>query len=70
MQLARATVCGAGELAYRSDDTAAQLRINVTSPGGTTAAALAVLMEPGSGLTSLLQRAVKAAADRGRELGK
>ncbi|MBA4352105.1 MAG: pyrroline-5-carboxylate reductase, partial [Rhodobacter sp.] len=50
MQLARATVCGAGELAYRSADSAAQLRINVTSPGGTTAAALAVLMPELPGL--------------------
>ena len=70
MQLARATVCGAGELAHRSPDTAAQLRVNVTSPGGTTAAALGVLMDPDTGLTPLLQRAVKAAADRGRDLGK
>lgn len=67
MQLARATVCGAGELAHRSAESAAQLRINVTSPGGTTAAALAVLMPE---LPGLMQRAVKAAADRGRELGK
>jgi pyrroline-5-carboxylate reductase len=70
MQLARATVCGAGELAYQSPDTAAQLRINVTSPGGTTAAALGVLMDPETGFPSLLKRAVNAAADRGRELGK
>lgn len=70
MQLARATVCGAGELAYQSPDSAEQLRINVTSPGGTTAAALGVLMEAGTGFPALLQRAVKAAADRGRELGK
>ena len=67
MQLARATVCGAGELAHRSEDSAAQLRVNVTSPGGTTAAALAVLMPE---LPGLMTRAVKAAADRGRELGK
>jgi pyrroline-5-carboxylate reductase len=70
MQLARATVCGAGELAFQSPETAAQLRINVTSPGGTTAAALGVLMEPETGFPALLKRAVKAAADRGRELGK
>ncbi|MES2844933.1 MAG: pyrroline-5-carboxylate reductase [Pseudomonadota bacterium] len=70
MKLARATVCGAGELAYRSPDSAAQLRINVTSPGGTTAAALAVLMDAETGFPSVLKRAVKAAADRGRELGK
>jgi pyrroline-5-carboxylate reductase len=70
MQLARATVCGAGELAFQSPETAAQLRINVTSPGGTTAAALGVLMDPQTGFPALLKRAVKAAADRGRELGK
>ncbi|WP_283176303.1 pyrroline-5-carboxylate reductase [Gemmobacter sp. 24YEA27] len=70
MKLARATVTGSGELAYRSEDSAEQLRINVTSPGGTTAAALAVLMEPETGFPALLKRAVKAAADRGRELGK
>lgn len=69
MQLARATVCGAGELAHQSDLTPAQLRINVTSPGGTTAAALAVLMHPETGLSPLMARAVQAAADRGRELG-
>lgn len=70
MQLARATVTGAGELAHRAPESAAQLRINVTSPGGTTAAALAVLMDPDTGFPALLRRAVKAAADRGRELGK
>ncbi len=70
MQLARATVCGAGELAHQSPDSAAQLRINVTSPGGTTAAALAVLMDAETGFPPVLQRAIKAAADRGRELGK
>lgn len=70
MQLARATVSGAGELAFQSPDSAAQLRINVTSPGGTTAAALAVLMDETQGFPALLKRAAKAAADRGRELGK
>ena len=70
MKLARATVCGAGELAYRAPESAAQLRINVTSPGGTTAAALAHLMDPDTGLTPLMLRAVHAAAERGRELGK
>jgi len=69
MQLARATVCGAGELAHQSPDSATQLRINVTSPGGTTAAALAVLMDEMQGFPALLRRAVQAAADRGRELG-
>ena len=70
MQLARATVCGAGELAFRAPETAEQLRINVTSPGGTTAAALAHLMDPGTGLPPLMERAVHAAAERGRELGR
>lgn len=70
MQLARATVCGAGELAHRAPETAAQLRVNVTSPGGTTAAALAVLMDDADGLPALMRRAVAAAAARGRELGK
>lgn len=70
MQLARATVTGAGELAHQAPESAAQLRINVTSPGGTTAAALEVLMNPETGFPPLLRRAVQAAADRGRELGK
>ncbi len=70
MKLARATVCGAGELAFRCSDTAAQLRINVTSPGGTTAAALAHLMDSDSGMPPLLARAVAAATERGRELSK
>ncbi len=70
MQLARATVCGAGELAHRSPDTAAQLRINVTSPGGTTAAALAHLMDPDTGLPPLMRRAVHAAAERGQGVGQ
>lgn len=69
MQLARATVTGAGELAHQAPESAAQLRINVTSPGGTTAAALAVLMDPDTGLPPLMRRAVQAAAERGRELG-
>lgn len=70
MKLARATVCGAGELAFRSPESASQLRINVTSPGGTTAAALSHLMDPETGLPPLMARAVHAAAERGRELGK
>lgn len=70
MQLARATVCGAGELAHQSPEAAAQLRINVTSPGGTTAAALAHLMDEAAGLAPLMARAVAAAAARGRELSQ
>jgi pyrroline-5-carboxylate reductase len=66
-RLARATVTGAGELARLSPETAAQLRENVTSPGGTTRAALDVLMAK-DGLEPLLTRAVLAAAKRSREL--
>jgi pyrroline-5-carboxylate reductase len=69
MTLAKATVAGAGALAEAASETPAQLRVNVTSPGGTTAAALAVLMDAGSGFPALLPRAVHAAAARGRELG-
>ncbi len=70
LQLARATVAGAGTLAEASDEGPGQLRVNVTSPGGTTAAALEVLMDEETGFPSLLKKAVKAAADRSRELGK
>lgn len=70
MQLARATVSGAGELMRQSGESAAQLRVNVTSPGGTTAAGLAVLMDGKAGFPPLLRRAVHAAAERGRELGR
>lgn len=66
-RLARATVAGSGELARRSDEAAATLRTNVTSPGGTTAAALEVLMAD-DGLTMLMKRAVEAATQRSREL--
>jgi pyrroline-5-carboxylate reductase len=69
MALARATVCGAGELAHQSPESAATLRVNVTSPGGTTAAALKVLMDEATGLPPLMARAVAAAAARSRELG-
>jgi pyrroline-5-carboxylate reductase len=68
LHLARATVAGAGALAAQADEDPAQLRVNVTSPGGTTAAALEVLMDDQTGFPALLRRAVKAAADRGREL--
>ena len=67
MQLARATVCGAGELAFRAAEPAATLRQNVTSPGGTTQAALEVLMAPG-GLQPVMDQAVAAATRRSREL--
>lgn len=67
-RLARATVSGSGELLHRATEAAEQLRRNVTSPGGTTAAALEALMAPGSGLQELMTRAVAAAARRSREL--
>jgi pyrroline-5-carboxylate reductase len=66
-RLARETVAGAGELLRRSDLDAATLRQNVTSPGGTTAAALGVLMGPG-GFDALLTQAIAAATRRGKEL--
>ncbi len=66
-KLARETVAGAGELLHRSALDAAALRENVTSPGGTTAAALAVLMGE-NGLAALVNRAVAAATARSREL--
>lgn len=65
--LARATVTGAGELLYRSPDAPSTLRQNVTSPGGTTAAALEVLMAD-DGMAPLLAKAVKRARDRARDL--
>jgi pyrroline-5-carboxylate reductase len=66
-RLALATVAGSGELARRSAEPPARLRENVTSPGGTTRAALDVLMGA-DGLDSLMLRAVLAAARRSREL--
>jgi pyrroline-5-carboxylate reductase len=67
LQLARETVAGAGELARVSHETPARLRENVTSPGGTTRAALDVLMAD-DGLAALMTRAVAAATRRSREL--
>jgi pyrroline-5-carboxylate reductase len=66
-RLAQETVAGSGELLYRSTFGAATLRQNVTSPGGTTAAALDVLMGP-DGFDELLTRAIAAATRRSREL--
>lgn len=68
MQLAKATVAGAGALAEASEETPAQLRVNVTSPNGTTQAALEVLMDEKQGFPALLPRAVKAASERSKEL--
>ena len=68
-KLARATVAGAGELARQSGEAASILRRNVTSPHGTTAAALDVLMADETGLQQLMDRAIDAATRRSRELG-
>jgi pyrroline-5-carboxylate reductase len=69
MKLARATVTGAGELLYRSALEPAELRQNVTSPGGTTAAGLSILMHE-QGLAAIIGEAVTAAAKRSRELSE
>jgi pyrroline-5-carboxylate reductase len=69
IKLARETVAGSGELLHRSELPAATLRQNVTSPGGTTAAALGVLMGQ-DGLQSLMTRAVAEATRRSKELAK
>jgi pyrroline-5-carboxylate reductase len=68
-KLARETVAGSGELLNQSELPSSTLRQNVTSPGGTTAAALSVLMgEPG--LRDLMIRAIAAATQRSKELAK
>jgi pyrroline-5-carboxylate reductase len=69
MRLARETVSGSGELARLSEESAAQLRQNVTSPKGTTLEALNVLMAP-DGLQPLMTRAIAAATRRSRELAQ
>ncbi len=68
-RLALHTVAGAGELALTADETPAELRRNVTSPGGTTLEALCVLMAE-DGLQPLFDRAIAAATHRSRELGR
>lgn len=68
MQLAKATVAGAGALAMQADEEPSQLRVNVTSPNGTTQAGLEVLMDQNVGLPDLMARTVKAATDRSKEL--
>lgn len=65
--MARATVIGSGALAEASEESAAALRKNVTSPGGTTQAALEVLMAR-DGIQSLFDRAVASATRRSQEL--
>lgn len=69
-RLARATVAGSGALLDASDTPPAALRAAVTSPGGTTAAALSVLMDEEDGLSPLMVRAVLAALLRARELAR
>jgi pyrroline-5-carboxylate reductase len=68
-KLARETVAGSGELLHRSEVSASTLRQNVASPGGTTAAALEVLMGK-DGLSQLMIRAIAAATARSKELAK
>ncbi|SEL62199.1 pyrroline-5-carboxylate reductase [Roseovarius azorensis] len=68
MQLAQATVAGAGALAEAAEESPAQLRKNVTSPNGTTQAGLEVLMDEATGLPPLIGKTVAAATDRSREL--
>jgi pyrroline-5-carboxylate reductase len=67
-RLARATITGAAALLAQGAESAADLRRQVTSPGGTTQAAMDILLAPG-GLPDLLSRAVGAAVDRSTKLG-
>jgi pyrroline-5-carboxylate reductase len=67
-KLVHQTMRGAGELLSTSDKSAFRLRGEVTSPGGTTAAAMHVLED--GGFRALLENAVRSAADRSRELGE
>ena len=69
MHFARQTIIGAAALLEADDTPASQLRENVTSPKGTTAAALSVLMAA-DGLEPLMERAVRAARQRSEELGR
>ena len=68
MSLAKATVAGAGALAEAAEETPDKLRVNVTSPNGTTQAALEVLMNEDTGFPPLLRKAVAAATARSKEL--
>lgn len=70
MTLAKATVSGAGALAQMSDEPPSQLRVNVTSPNGTTQAGLEVLMDETRGLPPLMAKTVAAATDRSKELSR
>jgi len=68
-RLARATIAGSGALLAAGTQPAAALRKEVTSPGGTTEAALEILMAP-EGLSALMRKAIAAATARGKTLGK
>lgn len=68
LDLAKKTVAGAGMLAMQNKESLSDLRHNVTSPNGTTAAGLDQLMSPEQGLSSLISRTISAAAKRSREL--
>ena len=68
MTLAKATVAGSGTLAMQAGETPSQLRVNVTSPNGTTQAGLDVLMDEDTGLPSLMAKTVDAATKRSKEL--
>lgn len=70
LQLAKMTVAGAGALALQSQETPAQLRVNVTSPNGTTQAGLEVLMDATTGLPPLIAATVAAATRRSKELAR
>jgi pyrroline-5-carboxylate reductase len=68
LQLARQTIVGAATMMVQSDTSPSQLRRNVTSPNGTTEAALDVLMAETGGLGTLMRQATQAAALRNRQL--
>ena len=68
MTLAKATVAGSGALAMQADETPSQLRVNVTSPNGTTQAGLNVLMDENTGLPPLIAKTIDAATKRSKEL--
>ncbi|WP_291843193.1 pyrroline-5-carboxylate reductase [Maricaulis sp.] len=69
-KLARETIIGAGALLAKSGKTPQELRRSVTSPGGTTQAAVDVLMGAGGGLPELVRQAVAAAERRSRQMGQ
>ena len=69
-KLVKHTIDGAGSLIVNSSSKPQKLRENVTSPGGTTHEALAVMMNKGNGLPKIFSAAIKAAAQKSKELGK